>query len=165
MSFPDTPPPMPQSTEMPLHAGATQSSRPYESAPAVTPLSTLLLRALRLRCPVCGQGRLFRNWISMHPRCEHCNFCFERGPGFWLGSIYVNYGLTALLTTAIFFGFFLTDLLSADQLLWMLTAFCLLFPLWFFRYARSIWLAFDVYFDRPRASESQNEPQDGRAES
>jgi hypothetical protein len=26
-------------------------------------------------------------------------------------------------------------------------AFCLLFPLWFFRYARSLWLGLDYYFD------------------
>jgi hypothetical protein len=28
-----------------------------------------------------------------------------------------------------------------------------IFPLFFFRFARSIWIAFDVYFDRVRAEE------------
>jgi hypothetical protein len=32
-------------------------------------------------------------------------------------------------------------------MLWPLAAFCVFFPLWFFRYARSLWLAFDEYFD------------------
>ena len=32
------------------------------------------------------------------------------------------------------------------------TAFCVLFPLWFFRYARSLWLGFDYYFDPPATS-------------
>jgi hypothetical protein len=31
-------------------------------------------------------------------------------------------------------------------------AFALLFPIWFFRYARSLWLGFDQFMD-PRAGE------------
>ena len=34
------------------------------------------------------------------------------------------------------------------------TAFCVLFPLWFFRYARSFWLGLDYYFDPPAAAAS-----------
>ena len=33
---------------------------------------TLLGRALRLRCALCGQGRLFRGWLAMHPKCANC---------------------------------------------------------------------------------------------
>ena len=83
----------------------------------------------------------------MRPRCEHCGLKFDRGPGYFLGSIYFNYGLTALLTTAIYFGLFFGEVLSDRTLLWTMAAFCLLFPLWFFRYARSLWLGFDFYFD------------------
>lgn len=83
----------------------------------------------------------------MHAQCEHCGFHFERGPGFWLGSIYVNYGLTALLVIAAYFALFFTDAIPQQWVLWLLTAFCVLFPLWFFRYARSIWIGVDLYFD------------------
>ena len=38
-------------------------------------------------------------------------------------------------------------------LLWPLAAFSVLFPLWFFRYARSLWVGFDQYFD-PQVAES-----------
>jgi uncharacterized protein (DUF983 family) len=110
-------------------------------------LATLLWRALRLRCPVCGQGKLFRGWFRMYAQCEQCGFGFERGPGYWLGSIYVNYGLTAVLVTAAYFALFFTDAIPQQWVLWLLTAFCFLFPLWFFRYARSIWVGFDMYFD------------------
>jgi hypothetical protein len=33
-------------------------------------------------------------------------------------------------------------------LLWAALAFCVVFPLWFFRYARSLWLGMDHYVDR-----------------
>jgi uncharacterized protein (DUF983 family) len=113
--------------------------------------TTILGRALRLRCPRCGQGKLFHGWFAMHGECSSCGLKYQREPGFFLGSIYFNYGLTALLVTAAYFiGFFSGA--DPDVLLWSLTAFCLLFPLWFFRYARSLWLAFDQYWD-PRGKE------------
>jgi uncharacterized protein (DUF983 family) len=109
-------------------------------------------RALRLRCPRCGKGKLFAGWFRMHPECSNCGLLYQREPGFFLGSIYFNYGLTAAIVTASYFiGFFAGA--DPDVLLWSLTAFCVLFPLWFFRYARSLWLAFDQYWD-PRGTES-----------
>ena len=130
------------------------------------PLLVLLVRALRLRCPNCGGGKLFAGWLMMHPRCSKCGFKFERGPGYWLGSIYVNYGVTALLVTLGYFVLFFTDVLPQEAVLGLLTAFLVLFGLFFFRFARSIWIAFDVYFDPvrgeecdpPKAYESGNRP-------
>ena len=90
----------------------------------------------------------------MSPQCDHCGMKFEREPGYFLGSIYFNYGLTALLITAAFFTLYLGFDISPDVLLWPLAAFCLLFPLWFFRYARSLWLGFDVYFDPSKERKS-----------
>ena len=52
---------------------------------------------MRLRCPLCGEGKLFRGWLRMNAECPHCGLKFEREPGFFLGSIYINYGLTALI--------------------------------------------------------------------
>lgn len=46
----------------------------------------------------------------------------------------------------VFTLYFATEL-PGGALLIGLTAFCVLFPLWFFRYARSLWLGFDQYFD------------------
>ncbi len=104
-------------------------------------------RGLRLCCPVCGRGKLFRGWFTMYDACPHCHFRYERSPGYWLGSIYVNYGLTALIVTGAFFGLFFTEALPEEWIKWLLLVFCLLFPLGFFRYARGIWIAVDVYFD------------------
>jgi uncharacterized protein (DUF983 family) len=117
-------------------------------------LGTQLWRAAGLRCHVCGQGRLFRGWFRMHERCENCGFRFERSPGFWLGSIFVNYGLTALIVTGAYFALFFTEALQPDWIVRLLLLFCVLFPLWFFRYARSIWIAIDLYFDPEPAAKN-----------
>jgi uncharacterized protein (DUF983 family) len=110
-------------------------------------LSTALWRSLRLRCPVCGQGRLFRNWITMHPTCDHCGLKYERAPGYFLGSIYFNYGVTTVIVVATFLALFFTEVLPQQTAFLVLLAFSVLFPLWFFRYARSLWMAFDHYAD------------------
>ena len=83
----------------------------------------------------------------MDDPCSHCGRKFEREPGFWLGSIYFNYGITAFLVVVLYFSLFFTKVMTGKQLLVMLGAFALLFPLWFFRYARALWLAFDERYD------------------
>ena len=107
----------------------------------------MLARAWRLRCPRCGRGRLFRSWFSMYPRCQWCELHYEREPGYFLGSIYINYGLTALLVTVGYFALFFSGLVDPQQALWIVAVGALIFPLWFFRYARSLWLGFDHFWD------------------
>ena len=117
-------------------------------------LSTLLTRSCRLRCPRCGQGKLFDGWFSMPRTCDHCGLVYQREPGYFLGSIYFNYGITAVLVTVGYFaGFFFTSIPN-DALLGGLLVFILLFPLWFFRYARSLWMGFDELFDSRSEEES-----------
>ena len=109
----------------------------------------ILSRSLRLRCPRCGGDRLFSGPFRMRERCRKCGLPFAREPGFYLGSIYVNYGLTALLVTIGYFALFFSAVVLPDTALRICLAFCLLFPLWFFRYARSLWLGMDFSFDPP----------------
>jgi uncharacterized protein (DUF983 family) len=107
----------------------------------------LVARAIRLRCPACGRGKIFAGWFTMHDACPHCGRPFLRGPGFFLGSIYFNYFVTALLVTVIYFAFFFSELLTDRQLLVLTLALALAFPIWFFRYARALWIAFDELWD------------------
>ena len=92
----------------------------------------------------------------MHPKCENCHLVYEREPGYFLGSIYINYGLTALLVTLFYFALFFSGVTSPQRALWIVTGLALLFPIWFFRYARSLWLGFDHYWD-PTSPESPAE--------
>ncbi len=121
---------------------------PSVSLPSPRPTAgTLIKRALQLRCPRCGQGRLFTGWFTMPERCSECRLKIERAPGYYLGSIYINYGATAVILLLGYLvlhdGFGLTN----RQLAKPLVAICVLFPLWAFRYARALWLAFDCHFD------------------
>ena len=53
---------------------------------------------LRQRCPRCRTGNIFpysvfRGFPRMHERCPACGLKFEREPGYFLGAMYVSYGL------------------------------------------------------------------------
>ena len=64
-------------------------------------LLTIIKRSCRLRCPGCGGDKLFHGWFRMHAACQQCGRKYERAPGFFLGSIYFNYGVTALLVVVL----------------------------------------------------------------
>jgi len=114
-------------------------------------------RGIRLKCPICNKGRLFDGFIRMQKSCSVCAFHFERGPGYFLGSTYINYGVTTLLTTWTYVVLRFGLGISKPVLIPVLAAFCVIFPVLFFRYARSLWLSFDCYFDRTGAMESVSE--------
>jgi hypothetical protein len=92
----------------------------------------------------------------MHTSCAACGLKYEREPGYFLGSIYVNYGLTALLVTVGYMGLVFSGLAAPQTALWIVTGLALVFPLWFFRYARSLWMGFDHYWD-PTEGEAARE--------
>lgn len=83
----------------------------------------------------------------MPERCSHCQFRLERPGGYYLGSSYINYGLTAVSLIAIYFVLHFQLGWTNQQLAPWLAGYCVLFPLWAFRYARALWLAMDCHFD------------------
>jgi uncharacterized protein (DUF983 family) len=100
-------------------------------------------RALGLRCPRCGRAPLFRGWFTMNVVCAVCDLRFERAQGYWVGAIYVNYTVTVGIAVAgCFLLWALADVDPVGQLiLWV--PFVVAFPLWFFRYSRSLWLGLE----------------------
>jgi len=115
----------------------------------------VLGRGLRLCCPHCGVGRVFAGPFRMYARCPACRLTFEREPGYFVGAIYLNYGVTVLVAIA---GYFALDAVLAPPPLAQVTlwaAFAVAFPFWFFRYSKSLWLSLDHLVDpvdrRPEA--------------
>ena len=107
----------------------------------------ILMQGLRLKCPRCGQGQMFAGMFKMRSECSNCHFRFEREAGYFVGAMYINYGMTVFIAFA---GYFALDYFTAipslaNFILWI--AFCALFPICFFRYSRSLWLSFDYIFN------------------
>lgn len=55
------------------------------------------LRALHMRCPQCGEGRLMRSFAKLHEACPECELVFRREPGAGTGSMYLSAAVTQVL--------------------------------------------------------------------
>jgi hypothetical protein len=107
----------------------------------------MLRRGLCLKCPACGRESIFTGWFAMHSSCPACGLRYGREPGYFLGSIYINYGVTALMTTIGFVWLRFGLEVEGPPLLIGFSAYCLLFPIVFFRHARALWLVMDCVLD------------------
>ena len=108
-----------------------------------------LSRAARLRCPNCGEGKLFNAWLRARKRCEHCNFQFDRGEhDYFIGAYTINLIVAELIVVAaILVGMVLSwPDVPWDLLKYSLIPLSLLAPLLTFPYSRAFWLALDLRF-------------------
>ena len=97
---------------------------------------------VRLRCPSCGKGRLFRKGIAIHTHCPQCGVAFERpGEGDFVGAMFTAYAITAgvFCSSLIVLRRFVQLDLAAS--LWLSVPVALLFVLLFYRNMKGIWVA------------------------
>jgi uncharacterized protein (DUF983 family) len=110
------------------------------------PASVLMRRAAIRRCPVCGQGRLFRYWFVMSPSCPGCAFVFRRTPGHWLGSWFLSILLVqTVLVVTITLVVASTWPARPSALVFVLMAgLAVAVPIAFFPFSRTLWTAIDL---------------------
>lgn len=111
-----------------------------------------------LKCPTCHEGDQFptgtfsfQKSFDMHDRCPHCGQNYMPEPGFYYGAMFISY---------IFMGFFSIGFvalfhwvlgLSTAASFALLIAFCLIFFVYIFRLARSIWLNINFKYKPEKA--------------
>ncbi len=83
----------------------------------------------------------------MHERCPVCNLLYERGPGYFLGAMYVSYGLGVFTILPVAMALAVV----VEWPLWAVLTFALAqtllsVPL-FLRLSRAIWLHLDRTID------------------
>ena len=111
-------------------------------------LTPTLLRALRLRCPVCGGASIFRRPFKVRHHCPACGALFQREEGFFVGALMINVVATEAAVLAAY-GLLLLALGGQDApVLSLLFAVALLFPFAFYHHAWSLWLAADHLIER-----------------
>ena len=112
---------------------------------ATTP-GRMLLRGVARRCPVCGQGRLFRLWFSLAERCPRCRLRFERIEGHWLGAL----GLNTIVSFVVLFCVVVAGLALSHPdyrmapLLAAAVGTAVIVPLVFFPSSKTLWTAIDL---------------------
>jgi uncharacterized protein (DUF983 family) len=94
----------------------------------------------RLRCPVCGQGRIFRSWLRMNGQCERCGTPFLPEPGDFGGAM-VLFLVSAFFTLLV--GLLVFELVAhppheAHALI--VLAFAFLVPMLAYRPVKGAWV-------------------------
>jgi uncharacterized protein (DUF983 family) len=126
-------------------------------------LRYFFFRALRLRCPACGGGPVFVTWHRMCPSCPNCGLRFDREPegGYWVGSNTINL-FTSEAVFAVYFVSFIWLTWPTppwDAVLWAGMALMVLFPIFFFPWSKTLFVAVDLVF-RPPAPEDFEQPRE-----
>ena len=109
-------------------------------------LRTVLSLSLRLRCPSCGGDRIFTGLLGVKERCGACGFNCRPEGGYYIGAIYINYTITALLALGIGFAFALADRVATGIVVASIVAVTVAVA--FFQTSRSLWLGLDFWIGR-----------------
>ncbi|MCB9759646.1 MAG: hypothetical protein H6739_07370 [Alphaproteobacteria bacterium] len=71
-----------------------------------------ILRALRGRCPNCGEGPLFATLFQLHETCPRCAVRHERWPGTWTIASWISASLGITFGALLATGLYLHDALE-----------------------------------------------------
>jgi len=115
-----------------------------------------LIRALRLRCPQCGVGRMMRSWFTLREACAACGLRFERDEEgeYWLGAYTLNFIVTELVFALLLAVTLVTTWPNPPwtAIIWMGVIQMCATPIVFYPFAKALWLAIDLIF-RPVGSD------------
>jgi uncharacterized protein (DUF983 family) len=111
---------------------------------------------LHQRCPRCRVGKIFHHSIflgfpKMQEECSVCHLRYEREPGYFLGAMYISYGLG--LPVIALFAFLIwaaTGWWITKDVLWAVVLFLPLAPAITFFLSRVLWIYLDQKFDPAR---------------
>ncbi|HET9786902.1 MAG TPA: DUF983 domain-containing protein [Pyrinomonadaceae bacterium] len=103
----------------------------------------VLKRALKLRCPACGESSIVERPFHIRHHCPVCLSLYKREDGFFVGAILANVVITELVILAFCFFCLLVIGAKYESVLVVLFIVALIFPVAFYHHSWSLWLGFD----------------------
>jgi uncharacterized protein (DUF983 family) len=119
------------------------------------PKLSTLSNILRQLCPRCRSATIFRSsfyrgFPKMHDRCPVCGLRFNREPGYFLGAMYISYGLGIAVVAAFGAIFWLLTKWSWFRIgFWSVLLFLPFAPMLTYL-ARVLWIYLDQKLDPER---------------
>jgi len=112
---------------------------------------------LRLRCPICGKGKLFGGYFESPERCASCGYFFMRESGYFLPHVVIGYAFTVLASLGswpvVRYAF---GIRNAAVTLAIMIAVAVLFGVWFIRYSKALWIALDLTLNPPGSEDFES---------
>lgn len=118
----------------------------------------IVRRGLRCECPNCGQAKLFKSLLRIHRQCPKCGMTLERGDGFYLGPLCINYGIVVFVYLAPILLLGVSGRIPMKVAIFVGLIGALLLPIFLYRYCWSLWLMI-YYFVLPDELHA-NRPED-----
>ncbi len=115
---------------------------------------------LRQLCPHCRRSRIFRRSIfrgfpKMHEFCPGCGLKFEREQGYFLGAMYISYGIALVMVVGFAALLWYFTRWPVDKAaLWAFLAFLPFIPT-VTLFSRVVWIYLDQSIDPDRTTLSQ----------
>jgi len=109
--------------------------------------SHLIHNILKEKCPNCGDGDVYekkKNFFElpvMKDKCDSCHYYFDREPGYFLGAMYISYGLAVFqaILTFLLVNVFLPGIPTITVVLIILAVICM-FSLKNYKLSRIIYM-------------------------
>jgi uncharacterized protein (DUF983 family) len=100
-------------------------------------------------CPRCRKGVIFDKGIDVFKRCPECDLLLNRESGYFLGALYIEYGLAGAIMGILAFAIMKIWFLSTVKT--VLIAAILFLPLIIptIRLSRVLWVYWDYLVDPP----------------
>lgn len=123
---------------------------PPASDPPPSSVRTKFGRALILRCPRCGSFGILATWFRLAEHCPKCGLALERGEtsDFWIGAYVFNLAFGELLAIGIPIAWVIATWPNPPwgRVEILALVLCVLLPITFFPFSRTLWLAWDLSF-------------------
>jgi len=117
---------------------------------------SLLADILHQRCPRCRSGKIFRGsaflgFPKMNALCPVCQLRFEREAGYFLGAMYISYGLAlTIIAVVAALLWFITGWWITSDVIWAVVIFLPLAPAITY-FSRVLWIYLDQTVDPDRS--------------
>ncbi len=110
-------------------------------------MATLIKSVIHEKCPECGNGEVFQSKGNaflfktpvMNTACVQCGYKFEKEPGYFIGAMYVSYGL-GVAEMAIVLVLSLLIKIQLEYVIYLLVGLVVLMSTFNYRKARIIWM-------------------------
>ena len=125
--------------------GMPETEIPYRPA-----FRAAIGRGLRLQCPRCGGGRLYRKLYRMNRACPVCGLGYYRESGYYVGAMMINYGITALIVLVAYLVSRMMPVMWHASPEWKIPVWmcaAIVISLLLVPVTRGLWLAFDYWVE------------------
>jgi len=118
--------------------------------PPRSSVATKFGRASLLHCPRCGAGGILATWFRLAEHCPRCGLALERGErsDFWIGAYVFNLAIGELLAIGIPIVWVIATWPNPSwgRVEVLAAVLCVLPPMVFSPFSRTLWLAWDLSF-------------------